>query len=698
MKFELPKLGKKPVSFPHFPTRVCTFVFRALEFFSYGKIAEILETTPENIRQLGIAMGIQADQKDDIWLRKGYITIIRSMWHLLPFEQLLQLLGLQEDELAVLLREEDFLDIKLSDKPFCDKLAWVPLTDADKAALKRVRASMESLPLEGKQPFDFEYIQPDVTLSGKENFGIRMIYLFSGLYQKSFDFDSEAYCPDSLLESYSRVGINAIYTQGVLYMLSEFPFEPALSAGYEKRLENLKNLTERCAKYGIKVFLYLNEPRSMNRAFFDKYPEIQGHIEDEEHVCMCTSTKAVRDYIKNAVATICQKAPLLGGFFCMAKSENLSNCYSHVLSSEKCNCARCKERSIGEVIGEFFAAVREGADAVNPDMKVFDYSWDGDDLQTRFDIIDHLPARVGVESICEARIPYEIGGVKSVLEDYSLNIIGPGERSLKMWKRAKQRGLETIAKIQINTTWECSTVPALPVLNKVDRMMSRLVEEEIDHVQLSWTLGGYPSTNLLYACKYFFEDARIPQISENMKQATQIFSDAFNDFPSHIVTAYKGPQNAGPATLFYEKPTGYDATMTCFAYDDLDGWRGIYPEAVFQSQLQKLCEKWEKGLKLIAHDADAETRLMAQAAYSLFRSARNLAKFVQLRDHYGTNEQLYRVVLDEKENAVDMLRYMNQNAAIGFEAANHYYFSRFGICEKVINCDYLLERYSGYAK
>ena len=432
----------------------------------------------------------------------------------------------------------------------------------------------------------------------------------------------------------------------------------------------------------------------MTKAFFDKYPSIQGHVEDDDHICMCTSTKEVQDYIKNAVTTICKNAPLLGGFFCMAKSENLSNCYSHVLSPEKCNCSRCQKRSIGEVIGEFFAAVREGADIVNPDIKVFDYSWDGDDLQTRFDVIDHLPARVGVESICESRIPYEIGGVESVLEDYSLNIIGPGERSLKMWRRAKQRGLETVAKIQINTTWECSTVPALPVLNKVDQMMSRLVEEGIDHVQLSWTLGGYPSMNLLYACKYFFENAKIPQISENMKKATKIFSDAFNDFPSHIVTAYRGPQNAGPATLFYEKSTGYDATMTCYAYDDLHGWRGIYPEEVFQNQLQKLCTNWKKGLVLIEDDDDSEIKLMAQAGYSLFRASFNLVKFVRLRENNGTKDELYAVVLDEKENAMDMLRFMNQNAAIGFEAANHYYFSRFGICEKIINCDYLLEKYS----
>ncbi len=694
MQFELPKLGKAPVECSHFPTREAAFVFRALEFFNYEKIAEILNTTPENIAALGAAMGIYEDQKSDIWLKKGYITIIRAMWHLLPYEQLLQLLEVDAQELAVLLREEDFLDYKLSKKPICEKLQWKPLSKQDQAALQRVKETMDTLSLKGKQPFEFEYILPEVEFSGKENFGTRMIYLFSGLYQKSFDVDSREYCPDSLLESYSRVGINGIYTQGVLYMLSEFPFEKSLSEGYEKRLANLKDLTERCAKYGIKVYLYLNEPRSMNKAFFDKHPHLKGHEENEDHICLCTSTKEVQDYIKNAVETICKSAPLLGGFFCMAMSENLSNCYSHVLDPKKCNCPRCSKKSVGEVVGEFFAAVREGADRVNPQIKVFDYSWDGDDLSVRYDIIDHLPQRVGVESICESRVPYEIGGVKSVVEDYSLNVIGPGERSLKMWKRAKKRGLETIAKLQINTTWECSTVPALPVLDKVDQFMSKLVEEGVDHLQLSWTLGGYPSTNLLYACKYFFENAKIPAISENMQKATKIFSDAFSEFPSYIQVAYLGPQNAGPATLFYEKPTGYHATMTCFAYDDLQRWRSIYPEDVFVQQLEKLCAKWIEGLKLIENDADTETVLMAQAGYSLFRASLNLAKFIQLRDNGGTNRELYEIVADEKENAKTMLQLMNRNPAIGFEAANHYYFSRFGICEKVVNCDYLLEKYS----
>ena len=158
MKFELPEIGKKPVDFFHFPTKECAFVFRALEFFTYEKIAEILDTTPENIKELGESMGIYEDQKSDVWIKKGYITIIRSMWHLLPYDQLIELLETDADELAILLREEDFLDIKLQAKPDCEKLSWKPLSDSDKDALKRIKKSMSALSLDGKKPFEFEYI------------------------------------------------------------------------------------------------------------------------------------------------------------------------------------------------------------------------------------------------------------------------------------------------------------------------------------------------------------------------------------------------------------------------------------------------------------------------------------------------------------------------------------------------------------
>ena len=96
----------------------------------------------------------------------------------------MELLETDANSLAVLLREEDFLDIKLSDKPVCEPLRWRELTKDELKATEYIAKTMRSLNTGGRQAFDFEYIQPEIEFSGDTVFDTRMIYLFSGLYQK----------------------------------------------------------------------------------------------------------------------------------------------------------------------------------------------------------------------------------------------------------------------------------------------------------------------------------------------------------------------------------------------------------------------------------------------------------------------------------------------------------------------------------
>ena len=106
-------------------------------------------------------------------------------------------------------------------------------------------------------------------------------------------------------------------------------------------------MTERLARFGIKLYLYLNEPRSLPLGFFDQYPELRGHVRRED-ACLCVSAPQVRNYLTNAVESVCRAVPLIGGFFTITRSENLTNCYSHAdKSGNPCNCPRCRERSIG---------------------------------------------------------------------------------------------------------------------------------------------------------------------------------------------------------------------------------------------------------------------------------------------------------------------------------------------------------------
>ena len=132
--------------------------------------------------------------------------------------------------------------------------------------------------------------------------------------------------------------------------------------------------------------------------------------------------------------------------------------------------------------------------------------------------------------------------------------------------------------------------------------------------------------------------------------------------------------------------------MTCFAYDDLKSWRHIYPADVFENQFAKLCEKWEAGLKLLGED-ESETAVMAKAAYCLFRSSLNQICFIRARDE-GRLNSARAAAESELQISEKMLSLMNKNAAIGYEAANHYYFSKGQLAEKIINCHYIIKRFS----
>lgn len=689
MVYSLPPLGKGAVALPHFPTRLQAFIFRAYEYVPAAKIAEILGTTEENIHKAATDMGLTRKQVGDIWLTRGYITIIRRMWHILPYSQLMRLLDMDENTLATIMRNEDFLDIKLSDKPICEELRWRELTEEERVRTLEIRRTVSSLDMGGVEPFDFKYDTPQITFGGKEKFESRIIYGFSGLYQRAFEVDSREFLPDSQLAAYKNLGINGIWMQGVLSQLALFPFDSRVSWGYEARIERMRELTERLSEYGIKLYLYINEPRSMPLEFFRDKEEIRGHVL-EGYASLCTSTGTVKKYLSDSIESICKAVPRLGGFFTITRSENQSNCYSHSGSAayKPCNCPRCKKKSIGEVIGDTVGCILDGARRVSPDIRVFAWSWRWDEHNE--EIIKHLPRGVILISQSELDIPFEIGGVSDRVVDYSMSIIGPGERARREWELAKQYGLQTGAKVQISTTWEASTVPALPVAPSVEEHIKGISDEGVSHLLLSWTLGGYPCRNIAAAAKYFYEKCSYIGESPAIEAAQRAFSEAFREFPFKMEVLYLGVHNAGPSNLLFSAPTGYTATMTCFAYDDLKTWRNAYSEDAFEEQFALLCEKWEAGLRMLRPDDECEIAVMARAAYCLFKSSLNQIRFIRARDS-GRYSEAVKAARDELEISEAMLSLMNKNAAIGYEAANHYYFSKGQLAEKVLNCKYMIK-------
>ena len=130
-----------------------------------------------------------------------------------------------------------------------------------------------------------------ITVKRKTQVKIRYIYSFSSLYADVLECDTRISFPDELLAAYGRAGINGGWIQGLLARLTPHPFMPERSEGWQKRLETLAALCNRCARYGIKVYLYINEPRQLPMEFFAEHPELKGTSRyDQNHVAtLCSS-------------------------------------------------------------------------------------------------------------------------------------------------------------------------------------------------------------------------------------------------------------------------------------------------------------------------------------------------------------------------------------------------------------------------
>lgn len=730
---ELPG-GPTPAPLPltHFPSPFHAFIWRNWMLVPADRLARVTGAPPAEVLRTGHAMGlggpppITPEQQ-----RRSYLTVIKRNWHLLPYEQLLELLDWNAAQLAYTLREDDFLYVKLGNlKPKCDRLAFTPPTDAIRARESEIAATVKAHFPQGLnsagEPL-FQFVQdlsaplPNPTPQ-PDSENLRYCYSYFALYGDPLEDGADPY-PDGLLARLASAGVNGVWLQAVLYKLAPFPWDPALSEGCERRLRNLAALCRRARQHGIRIFLYLNEPRAMPFKFYETHPGLKGAPESG-YAALCTSVPEVRDYIRDAIERICLAAPDLGGFFSISASENLTSCWSHGGGAQ---CPRCAKRTPPEVIAEVNRTFVEGMRRARHSgrMLVWDWGW-GDDWAP--EAIRALPPEASIMSVSEWRLPIERGGVKTEVGEYSLSSVGPGPRSQRHWQLAQERGLRAVAKIQAGNCWELSAVPWVPALENTARHAENLHRLGVRDLMLGWTLGGYPSPNLEVVTEVMragsaatalraVAERRFGPAAPAVATAWSAWSAAYREFPFHIGVVYSGPQQLGPANLLWSSRTGYAATMVGFPYDDLDAWRAVYPPEIFIQQLNKVAAGFFAGLRSLASElaptldrlnpaqrrALADEQRMAEATAIHYQSSANQARFVLARNAFlsasspeqktASRQTLREILGEELQLAARLHTLQTQDSRLGFEASNHYFYVPVDLAEKVLNCQFLLDHW-----
>lgn len=695
----------------NFPAPWQAVLFRNYRMVPAENIAAVLGCDTNTVHREAARLGLSQKEYDPDWLTRGYITIIRSNWYLLPYEQLLTLLNFSKERLDFVLEKDDFLWVKLGHyKPDCPVVRYAPLTEEQEAKTAEIAALVSRYDHSDRKYFDFFRDETDTepVYFSDPNGSLRLVHPFLTPCADAFIEDTRSHLPDQLLDAYAKFGVNALLIHGVLSSLSPYPFQPELSKDYPLRRKHLRDLIERAGKRGIKIYLYLNEPRALPKDIFDAYgrPDLGGST-TETTVALCLEHKENRLYLYNAMKDLFTDIPEIGGVLSITKSENATHC----TYSKTCNCPICSKLPVEEmpplVNNIMMQAIRDSGSKAEMIASLWQWSpdmgWSDKQIARAIGLLDK---DITVCGLSEFDLAIEKADVKGRVIDYSISNPGPSEVTRKALFAAKEYGHKIMAKVQVSNSWEMSCIPYLPAFELELEHLNNLRQIGVNDFMLTWTLGGYPSITYDLISEYLNDPEHFDldrwyhklfgEYAGQIKEAVHLFCEGFREYPFSCAMLYNSPKNLGPANLWSLEPDNKNSTMVCWSFDDYETWCAQYPAEVYLSQFKKTITAWEESCNILgeaAHDdLTEELRLYTRVSLLHARADYIHTRYaIVKRELPARREEMREILMEEQTVAEKLLSLIKRSPLIGYETSNHYFYTERDLIEKLIQIKQLLQ-------
>jgi hypothetical protein len=341
--------------------------------------------------------------------------------------------------------------------------------------------------------YEFNQSASPLNLPSKDN--LRMAYCYCAVFGDSLLPDAPDPFPEGILVQYQAAGINALWHSVTLASLVPWTEDEDYSADYKLRQQSLRKICARLAKYGIKLFLYLNEPRFFPAEIARRHPEWVGPVSKDNNgaFAVCINNHEVAEHLQNGIAELLRAVPELGGFMSITMSEYLTHCHSR-LNPDGCpRCAALPDPS--ENVIKVLECMAAGIKKAGTDAKLIAWNW-GWLPPWDLNIVKNMPPEAILMCVSETGVETDCFGVKGSIVDYSIAHPGPGPIAKRLWDFAKANNRKCIAKIQLNATWELSSLPYIPVPQLAKKHIDNLTKRGIKDFVVSWTLGGFPGGNI----------------------------------------------------------------------------------------------------------------------------------------------------------------------------------------------------------
>ncbi len=535
--------------------------------------------------------------------------------------------------------------------------------------------------------------------------------------------DDIDYYPENYLNRLAHNGTNGLWIYTSFAQLISSPYIKSKVGNCEKRMEKLRRVVEKCKRYGIKVYLFAIEPAGLLKEDRPLYEDMLGAKVGVDRQPLCPRIEKTKAHIIYCLENIYRAIPDLAGYITIPAGERPSTCVS--VSSYK-TCPRCKNYSRGENLAYSIDVINEGLRRAGTGAEFISWTyghryWDDADI---CEYIEKAPSdAIIMQNFEDKGVNIQLGKPR-VAWDYWLSYKGPSDMFSLSANAARKSDIPVYAKMQVCSSHEMATLPYIPVPGILFDKYKEASALGVSGIMECWYFGNYPSlmnrasTELSYVQDYTDKKAFLFELAsriygktraEKISRAWEIFEDAYGDYPTNIMFSYYGPLHDGVVWELFPIPVNRALPRTWLLLDAPDGDR--IGECLFKGHtldeaitlLSSMCEKWEKGEKLLPLDENDEHSTCVRAIKILFESGKNILRFYKLRELLGTGEcdpwvtvtEMEAITAREIENSEKMIRLCELDPRIGYhsEAEGFKFFpeklkSRIGKLEKLFDTDY----------
>lgn len=525
--------------------------------------------------------------------------------------------------------------------------------------------------------------------------------------------DDIDYYDDNYLNRLAHDGSNGIWIYTRYSDLVKTDIIPEYGNGGEKRIEKLRKVCKKCARYGIGVYVFAIEPEAPTKPeIYEAHPELLGGPSGNSEFraangikTFCTHTEAGRAYCIEATKKLCEAAPEIAGIMSITAGERVTSC-----AAEAGNvCPHCGHIPRGESLAQTIDCIKEGIRQSGKDIEYISWTYGHRMWYREEDITDYVKYAPDdimlMQNFDDMAYEQQLGKVRQGV-DYWLSYPGPSDLFKNTALAAQKFNKHMFAKMQVCCSHEIATVPYVPVPGIIFDKFKGAHELGVEGVLECWYFGNYPSIMSKAAGELsFWEDfddkkgflTRLASIyggqsnAENLVSAWYLFEEGYRKYPLNVMFSYYGPMHDGVCWQLHLKPKNFSLSRSWLLMDRPDGDR-IYEALACGHTLDEaitltdeMATKFEEGLKVVEGTlVPQEHESVINAMAILFRSGNNILKFYKKREQIGFSEgdakvllsEMEALVYDEIKNSEKMIELCYADNRLGYhsEAEGYKYF------------------------